>query len=268
MMLVHRCESPDQLRVFLNTDAFETAYALGDLEPTLWEDAVFWGISQSDDLRGILLLYHAFNPPALCLHGEVGAVEKLLASVELPPEVFCLAPLRFKEAFGEYYDASHVYPLLRMSLTPETYIPDAVPPLDKLLRLVRLRADDVDRLNILYAQAAEPGETISAFLPSQIEQGVFWGIAQDDDLLAAAGTHVVSPAENIAAVGNVFTLPTMRGQGLGKLTTAAVLKQLFEDGITRVVLNVKASNSPARRVYEGLGFRVHSEFIEGPARMK
>jgi ribosomal protein S18 acetylase RimI-like enzyme len=34
---------------------------------------------------------------------------------------------------------------------------------------------------------------------------------------------------------------------------------------TDIVLNVRQDNSPAIAVYERLGYRVHAQFIEGPA---
>jgi GNAT superfamily N-acetyltransferase len=251
-MNVHLCEDAALLREFMNGDAGETAYALGDLDPDLWTLSVYRGAFDGDKLRGFVLFFHGFEPPSLTMHGEVEAVTHVLAETELPVEVFCLAPQKFKYAVATHYDMSHIYTLLRMVVSPDTFSAEAVPSLDGSLTVKHLCADDADRLNDLYAQAADPGESISAFLPSQVEQGVFFGVERDGELVAAAG--------------NVFTLPTLRGHGLGKVTTAAVTQQLFENGITRVVLNVKASNSPARRVYEQLGYRIHTEFIEGPAR--
>lgn len=265
-MNIQRCEDRAALRVFMNTDAGETAYALGDLEAPLWDFAEFWGAYEGRALIGIALVYHGFAIPALCLHGSPAAAEAILGELSLPAEVFCLCPERFRPTVAAHYDTAQVYPLLRMVVTPQRFraAPHELP--NDGSRLIRLSAKDVDRLNALYAQAADPGEEVLAFSPTQVELGVFYGIERDETLIAAAGTHIVSPTENIGAVGNVFTQPSARGRGLGSLTTSAVTQTLFESGITRVVLNVKADNITAQRVYQKLGFAVHCRFIEGPAQ--
>ena len=61
-------------------------------------------------------------------------------------------------------------------------------------------------------------------------------IPPDTRLIAAAGTHVVSPQWGVAAVGNVYTHREYRGQGLAKVVTSAVTAELLQQCDT-VVLN-------------------------------
>jgi predicted GNAT family acetyltransferase len=86
-----------------------------------------------------------------------------------------------------------------------------------------------------------------------------------DQLVAVAGTHLVSPTYNVAAVGNVFTHPNYRGRGFGTATTSAVVDELLESGIRDIVLNVSRGNAIAVRLYERLGFERYCPFLEGPA---
>jgi predicted GNAT family acetyltransferase len=77
-----------------------------------------------------------------------------------------------------------------------------------------------------------------------------------------AGTHLVSEDEDVAALGNIFTRHDRRRQGLSTLVTGAVLRQLVEEKIRTVILNVRRDNDAARRVYERLGFRDYCPYFE------
>src|SRR5439155_19334107 len=95
--------------------------------------------------------------------------------------------------------------------------------------------------------------------------GVFCGIREGEDLIAVAGTHLVSAAESVGAVGNIYTRRDRRGRGLATQTTAAVVAELRRLGIATIVLNVSRTNVPAVRVYERLGFRRYCDYFEGRA---
>ena len=84
-------------------------------------------------------------------------------------------------------------------------------------------------------------------------------------LVSVAGTHVVSAAYQVGALGNVHTAPAYRGRGLAALVTAAVVQDLRALGASTVVLNIVATNTPARRVYERIGFREYCVYHEGHA---
>jgi len=121
---------------------------------------------------------------------------------------------------------------------------------------VRLDQGDAGHLNRLYQLG------LNAHLPEQaVASGVYYGVRRGTRLIAAAGTHVISPQLGIAAVGNVYTHREYRGQGLAKVVTSAVTADLLRECDT-VVLNVRADNPPALAVYRALGYREHTEFEE------
>src|SRR5690606_20511523 len=120
--------------------------------------------------------------------------EAVMAKIALPAEAMCLVPAKFEGLLARYYDMAHIYHLNRMVLRSfEPVATDGV---------VRLGSADVDRLNAFYQQAADPGEAILAFSLSQVANRVFYAAESDGIILAAAGTHVVSALEGVAAVGN------------------------------------------------------------------
>lgn len=131
-------------------------------------------------------------------------------------------------------------------------------PCETRLNPVRLHPGDVGALNALYDMAQ--AEHFAAY---QVEQGIFYGLHVDGDLVATAGTHVVSQTYGIAAVGNVFTHPHHRGRGYATACTDAVIREIVRRGCQDVVLNVNVTNAVAIHVYERLGFRRHCRYLEG-----
>jgi ribosomal protein S18 acetylase RimI-like enzyme len=130
-------------------------------------------------------------------------------------------------------------------------------------RARRLGGADVAALERLYADGEASGEAPDFFFPSMVEAGVFYGVYEGAELVAAAGTHLYAPAEGVAAMGNVYTRRGWRGRGLGRIVTCAALAMLAE--LETVGLNVRVDNAAAIRVYEGLGFVRHCEFFEAVA---
>jgi len=62
-------------------------------------------------------------------------------------------------------------------------------------------------------------------------------------------------------MGEVYVLgvdPAAHGRGLGRVLTLAGLHHLAGRGLDTVLLYVEADNAPAVRVYEKLGFAVHT----------
>jgi GNAT superfamily N-acetyltransferase len=125
---------------------------------------------------------------------------------------------------------------------------------------IPLTPDHAGQLAALYAQAEQ-----NAFDPEQIPGGAFHGIFVDGQLVAAAGTHLVSPIYKVAAVGSVFARPTHRGMGHGTAVTGAVVAELLACGMRDIVLNVNRKNETAIRIYERLGFGRYCPFFEGMA---
>jgi ribosomal protein S18 acetylase RimI-like enzyme len=131
--------------------------------------------------------------------------------------------------------------------------------------VVRLSSPHLRAVKQLYDDGASSGESPDFFFPSMLDAGVFYGLWEADGLVAVAGTHLVVPSEDVAAVGNVYTRRDRRGRGLAARVTSAVVDELLRLKIRTIVLNVNQSNEPAIRVYERLGFTRHCGYCEGLA---
>jgi ribosomal protein S18 acetylase RimI-like enzyme len=113
---------------------------------------------------------------------------------------------------------------------------------------VALKKRDQDELVAFFA-AAYPGNW---FDPRMLETDAYFGVRRGGELLCVAGVHTVSRLHRVAALGNIATLPSARGQGLGRIATAAVCKSLPE--AATIGLNVAVDNAAAIALYRRLGF--------------
>ena len=134
----------------------------------------------------------------------------------------------------------------------------------RLPGLARLGPEAADRIAALYALGGP--FTPDAFAPTQVAEGVFYGVAgEDGTLLAVGGTHIVDRTGGVAAIGNMYTHPAARGRGFAGAILAALVQTLRGEGIHTIVLNVDQRNEAGLRLYERHGFTIHCPFVEGKA---
>ena len=121
-----------------------------------------------------------------------------------------------------------------------------------------LTREQLDEVESFYA-AAYPG---TWFAPRMLATGRYVGVRHDGRLACIAGVHVHSPTWRVAALGNVATLPELRGRGLARGACASLCRLLLDDGIETISLNVRADNGAAIASYERLGFAPVAEYVE------
>jgi ribosomal protein S18 acetylase RimI-like enzyme len=235
----------NQIRALLQTDRRWCVYALGDLAPRMFAKCRWF----APDLT---LVLHDYGTSILFAHG-IGSIGEALDHVSWPVHLQ-VQPDALTEV-GRYAHVTSVKQMIRMAWSGgSTRVND---------RVTRLTAKDVPAIERLYADGQSTGESPDFFYGSMVIDGVFFGVYKGEDLIAAAGTHLVSREEGAAAIGNVYVRRDRRGGGLGRMVTAAVLHELA--GIATVGLNVRADNDAAISVYESLGFVRYCEFREAIA---
>jgi len=250
-MQVQRVADRRRLLAFLERDRLWAAYAIGDLEPGLFEHCE-WGMAVEGGVDAALCLcFRGLEPPALFTMGVPAGIEAILRSGDWPSQVLILSQREHLPALETRYTLRGCETMLRMFVSRDGFCPatGAALPLD---------VSHLDELQALYRHGGG-----DAFAPYQLADGVYRGVRVDGELVAAAGTHLVAPTYGIAAIGNVFTQPKHRNRGYAQVCTSGVVEELFRRGIRDVVLNVAASNRPAVTAYTKLGFRVYCEYVEG-----
>jgi len=230
------------------------AYALAYLDPQLFHLADFYEATSGERTGLIMHARGGLGPSSLTL-GDPGLVGALLRLHPGPRQTYLTCEPAHVDVLLRDYDLWRPQTMLRQQLSR----PDFNPP-PGALPVRRLIDADAGELNALYA-IEEEGLRYSG---RQVSEGVYYGAHNRGRLVAAAGTHVYSPAEGVAVIGNVFTHPDFRGRGLATNTTAGVAAFVLQR-CELVVLNVDPANRTARHIYERLGFKETGRLVEAMA---
>jgi ribosomal protein S18 acetylase RimI-like enzyme len=251
---VKKLDDKDEILGFLQQDRFYAAYAIGDLEPDFFAQCEWFAAGTGGRIQALTLHFTGLDPHALFTMGASDGLALILGSALRPRRVYFTGRFEHLSAVQAFYSLGEIKKMLRMTVRDE----DFRPVTGKALKLGPGYSSELKRL---YSLGESIGESVVAFSPYQLAQGVFYGIEKRGRLIAAAGTHLVAPTYGVAAVGNVFTAPDYRGRGYATLCTNAVTKELLSRGMD-VVLNVQEGNADAIHIYEKLGYREYCRFIE------
>ncbi len=253
---VELVRDPQAIRKILEPDRAYGAYAIAQLDPRYFERNE-WVLSRGPDGQQALLVHsHTGLGNALFALGDTAALD---AAMSIRPGArFSFGSLRLehKRTVDKYYVMTRPQLMSRMSVKSEQFT-----PIDS--SAVRLTGADVSLVNRLYSM--EGG--VTAYRESHLEEGVYYGVFENGSLVSIAGTHVVSRAERIAVVGNVFTHPRHRGKGFATQATSAATRDLL-GFCDMVVLTVEVGNDPAVRIYTGLGYQPVCNLHETPLLRK
>ena len=281
------------LAAFLTADPAVNIYAIGDLDPAVWDDCSWDGLRKNNPgriegdgggggggLQAVALTYRGLSVPALQLLVDplkpelVRAAELLLT--RMAPTLGggrfeAHLNVGFERIFQEAGFTVSAHPHLRMAadsaglerlktaVSAPASAPTSSTATEKLPR--RLTADDAEACMELCSTLER-----SWFEPQCLAKGLYYGIsdsaAEATTLVAMAGTHVVSTEYNVAALGNVVTRTEYRRRGYGRAVTRALCLALVDKGIRTVGLNVAASNGAAISMYASLHFKPVMEFVE------
>lgn len=234
----------------LERDRAWNGYAIADLDEPFRQYST---VSVRDDAAVLVLRHPGFT--AINTHGPAARVAALLGKIVLPESAHFLVRLSHRRALARHFREVDGHEMLRLYATARSFRrPDRAGAVAE-----PLGSADADALAPLYAEYSE-----NAYHPDQLTNGVFYGVRDARGVvLAAAGTHVLSRQYGVAAVGNIYTRPAARGRGYARAVTAAVVANLLDGLVDLVILNVARENVHARRIYEGLGFKLRCRYWEG-----
>lgn len=249
---LRRLEDRATIRELLGRQRPYAAYALGQLEPHLYEKTE-WRHATGEGHEALLLHSRGGLGHATFTMGEAGALEALLRLHPGNRNTFFTCEPHHLATVLRHFDLEQRHTMIRMLVDRETFRPVTMP-------VQRLSGDDAREVNRLYRIDGVP----SYYSPRQIDDAVYFGAIAEGRIVAVAGTHVVSPASGIAVVGNVYTHPRHRGRKLAQAVTSAVTDVLLRS-CDEVVLSVDPANVPAVAAYSRLGYVEAARLIEGAA---
>jgi ribosomal protein S18 acetylase RimI-like enzyme len=237
------------LREFLERNRLFSAYALCDLEDREFS-RTRWGVAfDGDETVALVLEYSGMTPQPMFVLGSQDGIEAILRDVIRPRAAYVATLTESLPAVETHYRVDPGPPMVRMFVDRVRFRPY---PAD----VRRLLPIEIGELNRLYQLG------FASWLPSSaIAEGVYYGIRVGGRLVAAAGTHVISPQARLAVVGNVLTHIDYRGRGYATAVTGAVTAELLRT-CDQVALNVRSDNPPALQAYRRLGYAEHVRFEE------
>lgn len=244
----------DQALEFLLRDRAWAAYPLGYLDAASGTEVDVQAAVGEGGVEGLVVFAHLPNLLNLFASGAPAAVGEALSSIpRLPASGVFSARAEVLASMEQHLQVTTAYGMRRMRVRLPELRPrhDGAPP-------VRLSLEHLEQVRRLYGLWTDSHQ-----LPGQLSTGVYFGIFDRGDLVAAAGTHALSPRHGVGAIGNVLTHVAYRGRGYASITTIAVALELFDRGCDEVVLNVRQGNDIALEAYRKLGFADHCTFIEG-----
>lgn len=240
-----------EIRRRLNQDREWSLYALADLDDGLFQHCGWFGHGD-----GLALVFRALTIRPIFVIGDAPDARELLAGLPESSGYLNVRPQHLDSA-EEFYAFRERHEMLRMVM--QDFRPRHGADQSCAGPLTRADCDEIDRL---YASGDGGG---IAYAPFQLDDGFFRGIRRGGELVAVAGSQVVSRNEGVAAIGNVFTRPDFRGQGLAQIVTSAVVTALRAAGLATIGLNVEEANTAAVQAYERIGFRTALRYHDGPA---
>jgi ribosomal protein S18 acetylase RimI-like enzyme len=237
------------LRDFLDRDRLYAAYAICDLEDREFP-RTRWGVAWEDgEPVAVGMEYTGLTPQPLFVMGRPDGISAVLRDVLRPRAAYIAARPEHLPAVEAHYRVDPGPQMVRMWVDRARFRPYPA-------TVQRLLPVEIGELNKLYQLG------FAAWLPSSaITEGVYYGMRVNGRLVAAAGTHVISPSARLGVVGNVLTHMDFRGRGFATAVTGAVTAELLRS-CDQVVLNVRADNPPAINAYRRLGFAEHARFEE------
>lgn len=236
------------IEAFLRRAPYLHAYELGDLDPAELPHCSWFA---GDPVDAVALIYRGLATPTLVAldHESPGAMNRLLATIALPPRFYAHVTAGVEAALLERCDGELLGHHLKMGL--------AGAPIGDPGEVTRLGPRDVDDVIQFYA-AAYPA---SYFEPANLVRGPYVAVRDEHGLAAIAGVHVYSPAMRVASLGNIATRPDARGRGHARRVTTAMCR-LLRPEIDVIGLNVRADNAAAIACYRAVGFETHHHYDE------
>ena len=248
-VVAHTTTDRALLRAYLEQDRLFAAYAICDLEEREFA-RTRWGMAfDGDQPVALVMEYSGPTPQPLFIAGRPDGIGIILRDHIRPRVAYVAARPEAIPAVQAHYRVDPGAAMVRMWVDRARFRPYPA----SVQRLLPVENGELNRLYQL---------GFASWLPSTaIADGVYYGMRVNGQLIAAAGTHVVSHTARLAVVGNVLTHVDYRGRGFATAVTGAVTAELLRT-CDQVVLNVRSDNPPALNAYRRLGYAEHARFEE------
>lgn len=119
-------------------------------------------------------------------------------------------------------------------------------------RIRRMTVTDAPGVHAVELESFATPWTLASFIAEMIQNpNAYYVVAETDEIIGFAGLWHIADEGHIT---NVAVKRQARGLGLGEALLVALIQVARELGLRAMTLEVRVSNTPARSLYEKLGF--------------
>ena len=229
---------------YLNKDRIRHIFTLCDLK-NIHEKTRVWVALRNTEVTGYIFEY---DNRIVHTHGDPKNIPELLSKIDLDEPVLVVQPNHVRAVKKVFDPVERMDPLskgktttfLVMKTGSDTFTPTIKHAVKKL---------ETEDLN-------ETSKSLSEELKNLVQNAINRGFAYggyENGLLVSCAT-ISEYLEDVALIRGVFTVPSMRGQGLSTSVCSALVEESIKLGKTPM-LWVSKDNLPALKLYEKLGFK-------------
>lgn len=246
---------------FLKKDIIWNSFAICDLEEYM-DSLCEWYIAEKDkEIQALCLIWNGSSPPVLHTFGDLGGIESIFSTILTKNEVFLTVPNEHLQIIEKFYKVEDLIQMSRFSVH-HLFLEKASKYVNPNL-VIRLTEKHLNQIKELYQNFPDTYWDVEQF-----RSGIFYGVFENEKLIAAIGTHVVSMKFKISAIGNMFILPQYRkGLYYSSLLVANLYSQLKQIGIDHIIWNAQ-SKSRVAKLYKFWGGEVCCNFVHANCKRK
>ncbi len=256
-IIIELAKDRDKLREVYFPDRTRNAYHIGSLGHEYFEQTQTYWVLEEGAPAASVAVYSGLSAPAMFTWGKLEYIDLLLTRLfgKVPERVLLHLYPEHAPAFEEKLEITSRQKLVRMSLTADKF-----KPAETTAEIIPL--GHADTADILRVYASYPD---SFFEPYQLESGFYCGVREEGMLVSVGGIHFVSKSTRFAMIGNIVSMPSVRGKGYARSCTSHLCSRLFESA-DLLVLDVPADNARARATFTRLGFEESFNYDQTLAR--
>ncbi len=124
-----------------------------------------------------------------------------------------------------------------------------------MIQIREMQFDDLDQVMEIENACFSVPWTETGFFTFLIRNDTLFLVAEEDEKIYGYCGIVMVPDEG--DITNIAVEKSMRKRGIGKMLMEALIEESAKRGVNKIYLEVRASNEPAIRLYEKMGYVVN-----------
>ncbi len=251
-----------KIHKFLLEDPYLHLYEIGDLQEQLFKHINWHAATESGKILSIAMLYgnlYGSKDPIFFLleNKNTEAARQMARELlpKLPIKMYCHVSKSISDILKQRYYFGTRFDFIKMKLAGDILADMHIKYPEYTFRINK---NDFEGING-FLKSVNPD---AFFNNAMLNSEKYFCIRKNNEILSMAGVHLYTKEFGIAVIGNVATAEKHRGKGYATSVTASLCRDIWDDEVKLIGLNVRADNIPAIKAYEKIGFQKHAEYEE------